>query len=134
MHFFRATISAVGGPPDARPGEIREDQTYTPDAAGRQSPADARMDVIGINKNLEVNDFWGNLPKQGGPMRVTVNLVPGMNAFARLHDYWFNSGTVCCFTYTNIPSMIPAIGITYAAIVGGPASVTWSLDQDRYRK
>lgn len=123
---------AVGQKPDALPGENRPGQNdFKPGPDGRQEPGDIRMNVIGKNEPLIPGDFWGNFPKQGGALSLTVNGVPGMNAFARLHDVWFNSGTLCCFTYTNIPSMFPAVAITYGALLSGPASVELSRDFNR---
>lgn len=47
-----------------------------------------------------------------------LNAIPGINATAGLHDYWFNSGQMQKSLITNYPSMLPAVAISYGAIVG----------------
>ena len=107
--------------------------TFDPDASGRQPLGTEKQNVIGTNESLIKDDFWGNFPKQGGALSVTVNRIPGFNSFARLHDYWFNSGQVCCFSFTNIPSMIPALAINYSALISVTSSVELALGNSRRR-
>ncbi|GEM_PF-2757776 len=49
-----------------------------------------------------------------------LNLVPGMNAVAGLHDYWLNPVTspVKFNFFNNVGTMVPAAAVSTAAIFG----------------
>lgn len=69
------------------------------------------MNVVGDN---DLTSFC----RQGSGCSQALNLIPGVNATAGLHDYWFNSGEMQKSLLTNFPSMLPAAAISYGAIVG----------------
>jgi RHS repeat-associated protein len=117
--------SRVGGPVRMGPGDT------LPEAFNEQGewglgyypPVDGRapgvnFNVIGLNEHLVKNDFLRNFFRQAGPLSNTLNYVPGINAVAHLHDWWFNSNTLPFNSIVNVGSMLPAAGITYSAAAG----------------
>jgi RHS repeat-associated protein len=116
--------SQVGYDANPLPGENRDYTSYMPDDNGRQPLDRIGMNVIGLNKEL-TGDFWEDFGKQGSLLSKTLNLIPGINATAGLHDYWFNSGLE--FTpLNNVGTMLPAAAMTYAALLNGPLTVQMS--------
>lgn len=111
----------VGRKASALPGENREGQTtYNPGPDGRQAPQDVSMNVIGHNEPL-TDDWVADFGKQGSGISKALNLVPGMNATAGLHDYWLNPGNPSQLPKTfinNYGTMLPAAGISVAASIG----------------
>ncbi len=72
-------------------------------------------------------DFWDDLGKQGGPLSKAANLIPGINATAALHDYWFNRPDHPEFiTFNNVGTMLPAAAMTYGALLNGSLTVQMS--------
>lgn len=69
--------------------------------------------VIGFNLPLNGDDFF----KQGGPLSQALNLFPGLNAIAQIHDTFFNTGPLPLNILTNIGTMLPAAYWTYGALV-----------------
>ncbi len=109
---------AVGRKADPLPDENKPGKTdYVFDSNGEQYPDSHDQNVIGINKPLS-GDFWDDLPRQGGPVSKALNLVPTMNATAGLHNHWFNIQNPLNFTVWNVPTMLPAAGISIAASIG----------------
>ena len=113
---------AVGRKASALPGENREGQsTYNPDPnTGRQAPQDASMNIIGHNEPL-TGDWVEDLGKQGSGISKALNLAPGGNSTAGLHDYWLNPGNPNQLPKTlinNVGTILPAAGISVAASIG----------------
>ncbi len=123
-----------GLPDDDNGAFISKTNTFDYDINGRQLPNSKNINAVGKNEALSAGDFWSNFPKQGGALSLTVNRIPVMNAFARLHDFWYNSGQICCFNVTNIPTMIPALGITFAGSLNGVASAELAIGDARRRR
>jgi RHS repeat-associated protein len=127
--FLMSTVEAaryyesrVGERADLSPGDRRYRNSegkccaYEPADSNGRAPG-TNYNVIGLNNPLE-GSFWGDFGSQGGPLSRALNLVPGINATAHLHDWWFNSGTLTFNVATNIGSMLPAVAIAYAAGAG----------------
>jgi hypothetical protein len=54
-----------------------------------------------------------------------LNLVPGINATAGLHDYWFNMPDHPEFTtFNNVATMLPAAAVTYGGMMEGAPAVS----------
>ena len=104
---------SVGQEADIRPGENRLGQTiYKPDEIGRQPRGTERMNVVG-------NNDLTSACRQGSRCSKALNALPGINATARLHDYWFNAPDGLTQTRVmNVGTMLPAAAISYSAIVG----------------
>lgn len=115
--------SKVGWQADARPGDEvyvnsnGERGAYDETKYGGRTP---RSNIIVIGRNEALSDsFWSNFDRQGGPLSLALNIVPGMNATGHLHDWWFNSGAILNFNFaTNFGTMIPAATVTYSAVLG----------------
>ena len=108
----------VGRKADATPGENKPGKTdYSFDADGRQLPDSQDQNVVGLNKPMS-GDYWEDFTKQGGPISKALNAVPTVNATAGLHDYWFNKPNALNFKIWNVPTMLPAAGISIGAVFG----------------
>ncbi|WP_321778400.1 RHS repeat-associated core domain-containing protein [Sulfurimonas sp.] len=61
-----------------------------------------------------------------------LSWLPGVNSFAKLHDSFFitNGGSMPFNMLTNIPSMVPALAINYAALYDKHSVV---LEMDRHK-
>ncbi|MCO1337045.1 hypothetical protein MO867_22230, partial [Microbulbifer sp. OS29] len=113
---------AVGRKASPLPGENRSEKTiYIPDEnTGRQKLEDQSMNVIGHNELL-TGKFFEDFAKQGGPLSLVLNLLPGMNATGGLHDFWLNPGNPNKLDkgfINNYGTMLPAAMISIAEIVG----------------
>lgn len=78
------------------------------------------MNVLGINQKLTGN-WTEDFGKQGGFLSKVLNVVPTMNATARLHDYWFNKGNpnrLEFTTFSNVGTMLPAASVAVGASIG----------------
>jgi hypothetical protein len=109
--YYKASVGRIGNP---LPGENWPDQTtYTPDPeTGRQPEDTFDMNVVGNNDLVSAC-------RQGSVCSEALNLIPGLNATAGLHDYWFNAPGHPEFTwYNNVGTMLPATVISYSAIIG----------------
>jgi hypothetical protein len=112
----------IGGRATLSPGKNRPEQSsYSFDKKTKQQAmGDRSMNVIGLNKDLE-DKFWADFFKQSGPLSETMNLIPGMNSLARVHDYWLRPsdlGGIKFNFFTNIGLMIPAGVVSYSALFG----------------
>jgi len=109
----------VGRKADPTPGENNENSnSYDFDReTGQQFPDSHDQNVIGLNKPMS-GDYWDDFAKQGGPVSKALNVVPTVNATAGLHDYWFNKQNPLNFKVWNVPTMLPAAGISMAASIG----------------
>ena len=109
----------VGRKADPTPGENNENSnSYDFDReTGQQFPDSHDQNVIGLNKPMS-GDYWDDFAKQGGPVSKALNVVPIVNATAGLHDYWFNKQNPLNFRVWNVPTMLPAAGISMAASIG----------------
>jgi RHS repeat-associated protein len=105
------------GPGENRPG----DPFYAPDAdTGQQLPWDENRNVVGFNEGNPDRAF-----AQGGWGSRALNLVPGINATAGLHDYWFNMPDHPEFTtFNNVATMLPAAAVTYGGMMEGAPAVS----------
>jgi hypothetical protein len=121
--------AANAGPGENRNGFDKTDQTYKPDAFGRQVTADQGMNVIGFNEA-------GSLGSQGGALSRALNLVPTINATAGLHDLVFNANWLDQTAFNNLWTMpasalvaVPAAfnnpNISWITQVKQPSPVTW---------
>ena len=128
----------VGQKADIRSGvNVEGDQTYDTDpVTGRQPEHTERWNVIGNNNTT-------SLCHQGNTCSQVLNVVPGMNATARLHDYWFNKpGAMPQTTWNNVWTMAPAAAISYAAVIGNVTQgwqnnhAVWDqiINSHRYRR
>jgi hypothetical protein len=71
--------------------------------------------------------------KEGSAFMNGVNRVPGMNAMAAMHDIWMSGGMNKILQgIIIVPSIIPAMAITYANLIGPSASVTMTVGLDAY--
>ncbi len=124
--------NVVGSNPNPLPGENRTDQTtYKPDDITKQiRPSDINMNVFGDNQELSGN-FFEDLGKQGGPISIVANLVPGANAGAVFHDTIFNNGSLPFNPATNYLTMPPAVLITYGALINGPLTVQLAVESSK---
>lgn len=59
--------------------------------------------------------IWAALWTEGGPISSALNLIPGFNASAGLHDYW--AGIPLHRGINTIPSMFAAMTATYASFL-----------------
>jgi len=110
---------------------------YRPLADGRVPLPD--KNIIGLNDAL-VNtgnawsDFWENLGKQGAFPGTVLNVVPGINATAYLHDTVWNQWVAQGVPFnavTNYGTMLPAAVVSYGSLLDGPLSVTLAVDGSR---
>lgn len=125
--------NVVGADPNPLPGENRPDRTiYRPDEiTGRISSSDLKMNVFGNNLPLSGN-FLEDLGKQGSPLSVVANLIPGANAVAVFHDTIFNANKQLPFNaFTNYITQPPAAILTYAALINGPLAVQLAVDKSK---
>jgi len=115
----RAAVSA--GARVAYNGLVKYDVTPEPggDAVekGRnQMPVQGANNVGSQGKPLDPNG-WFN---EGGIVSRAANQIPGVNAVGGLHDVMqINLGSFLRDYVLNIPNMIPAAVITYAALLNG---------------
>jgi hypothetical protein len=109
---------SFGASATLRSGENRSPNYFKEDQSGRQFPADHDLNVIGLNDDITTVGTLKGLVTQGGAFSRAANLVPGINATAGLHDYWFNSGKLRWNLYNNIGSVPFAMAVTYAANAG----------------
>ncbi|PCK03717.1 MAG: hypothetical protein COA42_19905, partial [Alteromonadaceae bacterium] len=122
---------SVGRPANPLPGENRKGQTtYESDPKTGQQPLGTEsMNVLGLNLPLE-HKFVADLGKQGSFISKVLNLIPGGNATAGLHDFWFNKGNpnkLEFTTFNNISTMFIAAPISIAATIGNIAKGNESL-------
>ena len=75
---------------------------------------------------------WGN---EGGKLSRFFNQVPGVNAVAGMHDvFQINLDRIWlpnARDIFNVPGMIPASAVTYAALMQGPASQALLVEKRR---
>ena len=107
---------------DPLPGENRGKSTYAPDENHHQ-PVDSQGKNVTLYNDEELTgDFFEDFLKQQGPLSKVLNLIPGINATAGLHDYWTNKmSDQMGDDYSqvlNFGSIPPSVAITYAAIIG----------------
>ena len=57
---------------------------------------------------------------EGGPLSRFANRIPGMNAIAGMHDVFVTQFAGVVRFVLNVPLMIPAAGITVAALAASP--------------
>jgi RHS repeat-associated protein len=114
----------VGRYSDPLPGENRAYPFYTPNPdTGEQYPIDSRLNVIG-------NNGPGFFCSQGTLCSRALNLVPGINATAGLHDFFFNMRNHPEFTtVNNVGTMLPAAALTYAGLLRGALSVQLAIEK-----
>lgn len=61
-----------------------------------------------------------------------LNRIPGLNAVAGLHDiFQISMPTELMRAVLNVPGMIPAVLITYGALLDGEAGIPLHLRFDR---
>lgn len=75
--------------------------------------------VVGLNRP-EAGNIWDVL-RQGEPVSNAANQIPGINAVAKLHDYWMNNMIEPGFA-ANVMTMAPAAFVTYGGLLSGPLS------------
>ncbi len=100
-------------------------------------PTDGSI-VFGTNIPLDGGlNFW----KQGGPLSVTANEIPGMNSLARLHDVMqigfdvFSGSTDGWLRMVgNAPAMLPAAIINYAGLIEGAATTNIIINENADKK
>ncbi|KXJ11728.1 tRNA(Glu)-specific nuclease WapA [Exaiptasia diaphana] len=88
---------------------------------------------IGIQGNTIDPTGWLN---EGGRVSRFLNEIPGVNAVAGLHDS-FQVGMDSLSgarDMLNVPGMFPAAGITYGALIDGPASQALLVDEERVHR
>jgi hypothetical protein len=109
----------VGDDVTPQPGENRPSQPrYTPDpVTGRQSPSDANMNVLTLNRDLDRKEPFLNAITQNQPLSRALNVIPGANAFARLDDYWYNSRLLPDSGFLYPVSIPVAMIITYTGLI-----------------
>jgi len=86
--------------------------------SARQSAS--RIAAAAVNEFL-TGHWLEDFGKQGSFISKALNLVPGVNATAGLHDYWLNPGNPNQLSKTfinNVGTMLPAAGISIAASIG----------------
>jgi hypothetical protein len=81
--------------------------------------------LIGRNLELDGDHWWdsSNFLKQSGPLSRVMNLIPGMNSVAALHDSFYSPlvGGLPFTLSANIAGMLPAAAWSYAAVADAPA-------------
>jgi filamentous hemagglutinin len=107
----------VGRDPDVRPGVERPDGpkfTPLPDGLVPQVEVDGQLrDGMNIGHNRLGCAFYEIC--HGTPISQGLNIVPGFNAFATLHDTWMNK-MVDPNLFQNIGTMPPALLVNYGAL------------------
>jgi hypothetical protein len=72
--------------------------------------------VIGLGgEPLRQDDGFFNV-KQSGPISRALNMMPGMNNIARLHDTFFGPNGLAFTGWNNVGTMLPAAAWGYAAL------------------
>ena len=124
----------VGDDADIRSGENGhpEGPTYKPLPNGKQPLISKLWNVIGNNDKT-------SFCSQQSFCSKTLNLIPGINAVARLHDFWFNervNGNLVLeqAAFMNIATMLPAAAISYGAIAGVATEGWQSNRYESYQK
>ena len=114
--YYEETVGRKANP---LPGEnnVNKNNYDFDKETGQQFSNSHKQNVIGLNEPLS-GDFLEDLPKQGAFVSKVLNIIPTMNATAGLHDYWFNKPDSLNFTIWNVPTMLPAAGISIAASIG----------------
>jgi hypothetical protein len=99
-------------------------------------PKDININVFGTNTSKLSGNFFNDFFKQGGALSNTAQHVFGMNAISRLHDsyqLWFDkiAGVSDSWTRTilNVPAMVPAAVISYAALMSDQTVLIQQLQQ-----
>jgi hypothetical protein len=90
-------------------------------------------DVFGTNTPLN-SDGSGNFWKQGGWLSRHMDQIPGMHSLSRLHDYFqIRLGGIGEFarTFGNVPAMIPATVVNYAALLSTVPGYSAIVDESR---
>jgi len=113
----------VGRRANALPGKNQANGKTQYDSQGQQRPVSWKENIIGLRKPHTPASSWyspRNFFKEGGMLSRALNLVPGMNAVAGLHDYWLNPVTspVKFNFFNNVGTMVPAAAVSTAAIFG----------------
>lgn len=87
---------------------------------------------IGIQGDTTDPSKWLN---EGGRISRFLNKVPGINAVAGMHDVFQVKLDGAFFPgardWLNVPGMIPAAAITYAALIDGPASQALLVEEKK---
>ncbi|MFZ6045085.1 DUF637 domain-containing protein [Pseudomonas sp. CR3202] len=83
---------SVGRGPDIRPGVDREGGEKFEALEGGLVPLALKDGIVREGKNIGLNQSCESFLAicHGTPISNAVNLVPGMNSFATLHDTWMN--------------------------------------------
>lgn len=105
-----------------------------------QPKTQSQMPIKGAN-NIGIQGDQSMDPRswfnEGGRISRFLNKVPGVNAVAGLHDVFQVrlDGAIIpgARDILNVPGMIPAAGITAAALIDGPASQALLVDKKKRR-
>ena len=86
-------------------------------------------------RGFPIGNAWDKFVNEGGVLSRILNVVPGINAVAGLHDVFQvdleQYGSPIARNLLNVPGMIPAATITYAALMDGPSGVALRIDRIR---
>lgn len=87
---------------------------------------------IGTAGPVDPNSWWG----EGGIVSRLANNIPGVNAVSGLHDVFQirldEMGGNIARNALNVPGMLPAAGVTYAALFDGIPGI--ALTATKYQK
>jgi RHS repeat-associated protein len=76
-------------------------------------PVEGANNLFVQGRPLDQPGFWG----EGGPMSRFANRIPGMNAIGGMHDQFVTHMGGAWRTVLNFPTMVPAVAITFSALV-----------------
>jgi RHS repeat-associated protein len=105
-----------------------------------QPKTDSQMPIRGANnigtqghKTIDPSG-WFN---EGGRVSRFLNKVPGVNSVAGMHDVFQvkldGVGIPFARDIFNVPGMLPAVAISYAALIDGPASQALLVEEKKRR-
>jgi RHS repeat-associated protein len=126
-----AYTEMVGYEPKMQGGEEIPGGKYKPNVFGQPPKGE---NVTGFNEKLS-GDFWEDLGKQGSFFSKILNIVPGINGTAGLHDYWMNNTSWSALKSWGL--MLPAAAVTYSGQLDGqlmPLTVQMFDAESRRRK
>jgi len=110
-----------------------EPHSKTP-ASPDWEPANPAWNNIGVANRAPnaLPGVWRWVPKyEGNWLFRGLNRIPGFNSFATVHD-WFMDALPSNWLsqVANLPSMAPAFGVNYAALLHGPPSVALQVARE----
>ena len=113
---------------DPLPGKNDPPYHYEPTETHHQPPSNYGKNVVGWNEELTGN-FWKDFLRHDGFGSRALNLVPGINATAGLHDKWVNSLSASMGAdynqFVNFGTTLPSAAVSYSAIAGNYVPRGW---------